>query len=212
MTELETIERAKMYMDKLSAGINPLDGARIPDGDIANHVRLSRCFRFISDILGRVIENGGVTPPPVKSKDKLSFSLTPEERSRFHFSTTPIPASEIAKRLNALTDRADMGKISYMKITVWLMDAGFLEPLTMPDGKDARRPTAAGNALGIPVEERTGATETYQVVVYDLQAQHFVVDNLEAIMAFDQIRLERQGQPWSPEEDTQLRELKVSEE
>lgn len=28
MTELEKIERAKMYMDKLANGINPIDGTR----------------------------------------------------------------------------------------------------------------------------------------------------------------------------------------
>ena len=31
MTELETLERAKMYMEKLANGINPIDGSVIPD-------------------------------------------------------------------------------------------------------------------------------------------------------------------------------------
>ena len=44
MTELETLERAKMYMDNLANGINPIDGSVIPDEDIVNNVRLSRCF------------------------------------------------------------------------------------------------------------------------------------------------------------------------
>ena len=42
MTELETLERAKMYLEKLANGINPIDGSVIPDGDIVNHVRSSR--------------------------------------------------------------------------------------------------------------------------------------------------------------------------
>ena len=44
MTELEKIERAKIYMDKLANGINPIDDSIIPDEDIINNVRLSRCF------------------------------------------------------------------------------------------------------------------------------------------------------------------------
>lgn len=43
MTELETLERAKMYLEKLANGINPIDGSVIPDGDIVNHVRISGC-------------------------------------------------------------------------------------------------------------------------------------------------------------------------
>lgn len=41
MTELEKIKRAKMYMDKLANGINPLDDTVVPDEDIVNQVRLS---------------------------------------------------------------------------------------------------------------------------------------------------------------------------
>ena len=44
MTELEKIAYAKMFIDKLANGINPLDDSKIPDGDIVNNVRLSRCF------------------------------------------------------------------------------------------------------------------------------------------------------------------------
>ena len=62
MTELETLERAKMYMEKLANGINPIDGSVIPDEDVVNNVRLSRCFFYVSDFLRQVIENGLVTP------------------------------------------------------------------------------------------------------------------------------------------------------
>ncbi len=51
MTELEKIERAKTYMEKLANGINPLDDTEAPDEDIINQVRLSRCFFFVSDVL-----------------------------------------------------------------------------------------------------------------------------------------------------------------
>lgn len=60
MTELEKIERAKMYMDKLANGINPIDESRAPNEDIINNVRLSSCFFYVSDILRQVIENGGI--------------------------------------------------------------------------------------------------------------------------------------------------------
>ena len=62
MTELETLERAKMYLEKLANGINPVDGIPVPDEDVINNVRLSRCFFYVADVLRQVIENGGVSP------------------------------------------------------------------------------------------------------------------------------------------------------
>ncbi|MBQ9769560.1 MAG: hypothetical protein IJW27_05085, partial [Clostridia bacterium] len=60
MTELEKIEYAKTFIDKLANGINPLDDSVINEEDIVNNVRLSRCFFFVSDILRQVIDNGGI--------------------------------------------------------------------------------------------------------------------------------------------------------
>ena len=42
MTELEMIERARMYVQKLANGVNPTDGSEAPDGDVVNDVRISR--------------------------------------------------------------------------------------------------------------------------------------------------------------------------
>ena len=56
MNEVEKIEYAKMFIDKLACGINPLDDTPIPDDDIANNVRLSRCFFYVSSILQKEIE------------------------------------------------------------------------------------------------------------------------------------------------------------
>ena len=83
MTELETLERAKMYLEKLANGINPIDGSVIPDGDIVNHVRISRCFFYVSDVLRQVIENGGVTAQ--KRDKKETFS----PQSQFPFRKSP---------------------------------------------------------------------------------------------------------------------------
>ena len=76
MTELEKIAYAKSFIDKLANGINPLDDTPIPDDDIANNVRLSRCFFYVSDILRQVYENGGVTSRSVLLKSRLRFLLS----------------------------------------------------------------------------------------------------------------------------------------
>nr|WP_326165693.1 hypothetical protein [uncultured Oscillibacter sp.] len=212
MTELEKIERAKMYMDKLANGINPIDDTVVSEKDIINNVRLSRCFFFVSDVLRQVIEHGGLTSSATTKKpEKLPFSLPYEKRNCFAFSEDPIPASEIAKRLNALIDDKAMKKTSYKTITSWLFEIGALAPAALPSGKQTKHPTPDGVKLGITVEERTGSQGPYQVVVYDIQAQHFILDNLDVMVEAAQAATEMRGKPWSQEQDDCLRTLYLKE-
>ena len=57
MTELDTIKRAKMYMEKLSQGVNPIDGTPVPEGDLTRNARMSRCFAYVAQVLDKVVTN-----------------------------------------------------------------------------------------------------------------------------------------------------------
>ena len=94
MTELEEIECAKVYMDKLANGINPVDDSVVPDDAVVNNVRLSRCFFFVADLLEQVIENGGIQPAETgKKAKKRPLEIPFEKRTQFEYSVKPIPAS-----------------------------------------------------------------------------------------------------------------------
>ena len=55
--------------------------------------------------------------------------------------------------------------------------------------------------------QRLGQNGEYTAVVYDRQAQQFILDNLDAIIAFNAAPLhENQGKQWTPEEDAYLRQ------
>ena len=152
MTELGKIKRAKMYMDKLANGINPIDDTAAPDEDIINQVRLSRCFFFVSDVLRQVIENGGTKPNTVgKNYPKLPLKVSLEQRNRFVYSEIPITASEIAKRVNALVNEENRQKLTYDDISAWLIEIGMLEFTSALDGKRTRRPTESGIKNGISI-------------------------------------------------------------
>ena len=55
MTELEIMQHAKGYLDKLAKGIDPLTDREVPENDIINNVRISRCLFYVSDVLRQVI-------------------------------------------------------------------------------------------------------------------------------------------------------------
>lgn len=205
MTELETMERAKMYMEKLANGIDPINGMPVPEEDVINNVRLSRCFFYVADVLRRVIENGGV--PSQKKERKRPFFLPVERRGDFAFSVQPMPVSVIVRRINDLSTDAGMTKLPYQVLRDWLIELGLLEEVSADDGTITMRPTQQGEELGIALERRMGQRGTYFVVVYDLHAQHFIMDHLDEIMEREHGNRENQGQPWLPEHDACLRDL-----
>ena len=205
MTELETLERAKMYMEKLANGINPIDGSTIPDEDVVNNVRLSRCFFYVADVLRQVIDNGGVVSQ--KSSKKKPFALSAEERAGFAFSDDPLTISEIVKRINDLATDENMTKLTAPMVTEWLVNIGVLFIEVNAEGKNVKRPSSQGISFGISVEARTSMNGPYSAVIYNRDAQQFVIDNLDAALDMYREKTENQGQPWSPEHDRCLLDL-----
>ena len=178
MTELEKIAYAKSFIDKLANGINPLDGRPIPEGDIANNVRLSRCFFYVSDILGQVYENGGVG----KVERTIPFSITTAQLAAFETSPYPISGSEISRKLAALVNNPLMKSFSVLKLNQWLIQKGLLYETTDPMGKPRKMPTEQGKSVGISAETKMGREGEYIAVLFDARAQRFVVNNIYEIL------------------------------
>lgn len=182
MTELEILQRAKMYMDKLAQGIDPITDREIPGDSILDNVRLARCFFYVSDILGQVIANGGVVG--VKSKPKLQpFAIDMEQLARVQISQEPVRITQLVDMISAVVEDPQMRKLKTTVITNWLEEKGFLEKQITPDGKSKRIPTQNGIRIGLFLQTRQGQYGEYQAVYYDPFAQQFVLDNLMAMMA-----------------------------
>ena len=207
MTELEIMQHAKNYLDQLAKGIDPLTGREAPENDVIRNVRISRCLSYVSDVLRQVIENGGVSGAPAKQKALAPYTLSFEDRSRYAFGEWPLSASQIAQRLNDLVDLRTMQKLKNTSITKFLLQSGLLFEEERPGGSKSKRPTESGRRLGVTTTQRMGQNGEYTAVVYDQQAQQFILDNLDAIIAINATPLhENQGKPWEPEEDAYLRQ------
>lgn len=178
MTELETVQRAKMYMDKLAQGFDPISGQELPEDSILNHVRLARCFFYVSGILEQVIQNGG----QVGTVQKTEFSITPDQLKTVPIAEHPIRITEFTNVLFLAVDNNAMKKLNPAKITNWLVAKGFLSTEPTPDGKSRRIPTAAGRNLGMITQVRQSRDGEYLAVYYDANAQRFLLDNLYAIL------------------------------
>ena len=190
MTELETLERARSYMAQLANGIDPITGREIPEDSVVNHVRISRCFFYVEDVLRRLVEQGGLEGKRSSGGQEL-FYLTQEQKERLPYFDQPVGIMDFVRMLNDQVDQQRVKKISAPVITRYLQESGFLEECLQADGRKSRLPTEAGYGIGLSVRTRQGERGEYAQVLYDLEAQHFLVDNLDAILLAWQERKNR---------------------
>lgn len=209
MTDLEIMQRARAYIEKMANGVNPITDQPVPDYETLNDVRISRCLFYVSDVLRQVIENGGEIGKK-KAAKKQPFMISQEQLRNFELSEKPISVSEVTRRINALKNSEEMANLKYKSITDYLMNAGMLQLIEFNDGSKAKEPTEMGRTIGISVEERFGQRGAYRVVLYNLDAQQFILDNMEGIIEIDHKPVpqrEMQGKPWTEDQEKTLLEL-----
>ena len=189
MTESEKIAYAKMFIDKLANGINPLDDTPIPDGDVANNIRLSRCFFYVSEILRQAVERERKKEKKKLEKElkknRVPLSLTEEELQKFEYTDFPINSTLLARKINALAGdlRAkNMARLSRRNITKWFINMGMIEWREWEDGKYKRYPTKAGEEAGLVLKYWNSNGKNSPIIEFSKEAQKLVIDNIEAVI------------------------------
>jgi hypothetical protein len=181
MTELEKMQRAKQYIEKLASGIDPITNKEVPNDSALNNVRLSRCFFYVADILNQVIENGGKVSRTTINK-KLPLELDWDVVRHIPVSEEPIYISRFTEKINDLIDNENMQGLRPVTITKWLVEKGFLKEETSTDGKKRKSPTEKGMQVGITGGMHNGQYGSYMAVFYNQGAQRFLLDNLKEIV------------------------------
>ena len=198
-TELETMKHAKEYIDKLANGIGPFSDKPVPDGDIINNVKLSRCFFYISGILEKVIENGGEAAKPqvteaVRPHKRGSVVITDEARAKFRCFINEVSLSTFTDMINKHIDSDVSVKLKGSAIADWLTVIGMLTEETLPNGKLKRVPTENGISEGIRLNEyfTPGGFPGYAIMLSPA-AQQFVLDNIDAIAEMNGLPREKRN-------------------
>lgn len=177
MTELEIMQRAKMYMDKLAQGIDPISDREVPEDSVLNNVRLARCFFYVSGILDQVIANGG------KVQREDAFHITEEELQRVRPTQEPIRITQFADLIMEAVNDPGRKRITPTLLTSWLIDKGFMSKQRDAAGKSKRLPTPMGEQLGLTVQSHHGQYGDYVAVYYSTEAQQFLLDHLLEILS-----------------------------
>lgn len=214
MTDIEKITFAKSYIDKMAQGINPLDGNPVPENDLINNVRISRCLYLVSQILDEACSQPEINT--VKPNATAPFRVTAEMTENFPFNESGMLLKDIIDYFNSCADNAGIKRLAKPALSEWLISNGYLQPVEKDNGKHYKLPTEKGNAAGITAEDRYGMYGVYTVVLYDRQAQKLIVDSLQSIADnyytnkkkfTPREGFENQGAGWGKEQDKKLTEL-----
>lgn len=182
MEELLKLKRAREYMQALSEGVDPLSGLEIPEDDVANQVRLCRCFAYVASVLDKVIQNGGAVGGGPRIVARLG--LTEEQKQAVELSGRPIGITELAKRILAAAGVDRMRGVSGVHMAAWLLEKGFLEEEFDDEGELQRVPSETGTALGITKIMRETTYGVKSMNLYSQEAQQFILDNLDEILCW----------------------------
>jgi len=178
--ELERLRYMKTCMDSLAEGVDPTSGEVLPNDALVNNVHLSRCFSLVSDILRRVIENGGVVGQ--RRRTALPpFSLPSDMHNQVEITAELTMIRRFTDRINGLVDVSTMRKLKVTALTSWLVKNGYLVEEVVND-KKRKIPTKQGEELGILAEPREGQYGNYLAILYNENAQRLLVSNLDQII------------------------------
>lgn len=177
--DLTKLDIAIKYIERMAEGKNPVTNQDIIEETIVNDPNVIRCLFFIIDVLKQVQANGGVITSNTKSKkEKFPFETTKDFVFRKDNSI-----SYIMQQVNEPIEGKNIKKLSYVKVTKWLKEQGYLtEEEDKELNKKVTLPTEKGKEIGIYTEKRERLVgPSYIVVMYNEEAQYFIVNHLEEI-------------------------------
>ena len=174
--DITKLEVAIKYIERMAEGSNPVNNQPLEDDAVLNNPNVVRCLYFVTDVLKAVRANDGVIGRKrKKEQEPFPFEILSEFRYR---SDTSI--SHLMQQINEPIEDKDIKKISYNSVTKGLKLLGYLEEKYNDElKKNITMPTPRGEAIGLYCEKRTPTNgRTYFIVMYNEQAQYFIVNNL----------------------------------
>lgn len=181
MNEINKLKRAKLYMDKLSNGIDPNSGMRVHEDDIVRDSRVIACFEYISRVLQWEIEAFENKPVKSEKRSQQRVYITDEQFTELQLNYGECRVSDITKEINRVIADNCTKKMQAAWINDWLESIGMI----CRNENGRRMATSAGKDLGITSHLQIRSQgEEYYLNLYSVQAQSFIYDNLNAIISY----------------------------
>jgi hypothetical protein len=178
---ISDLKTSKDYLDKLIEGINPVNGKPISPKEVIYDYKVSRQLEFLSDYIKMEIKNledKNSIGQNSKDDDVLDeFEITNVEKLKFEKSEVPLTMADICNKLNALRTSSKMRKLKGISAIEVLQKYGMI---TRENRKV--KATEKGTALGIITKEIISNGQANTRVLYDKNAQQFILDKIDEII------------------------------
>lgn len=181
VSDIEKLYKMRDYSDQLSKGIDPTSGIAFPDDSIMNLSKIKNHNKEVCKLIDSIII--AASRRTTVEARKIPFFMLKEAKESFqYFEEYPVTISMLCNRLNECVMNG-MSKVRPMVITRGLTNLGYLEEISQEGEESFKVPTESGLMIGISKERRKNQYgNEYSVNLYDLQAQKFVVTNIEDIL------------------------------
>jgi hypothetical protein len=177
-SEFDRIEKAKVVLQKIAKGVDPLTGELIDENSFLNDTRIIRCFYFVSEILDSVL-NGTYS---IHGNKLPNFIITPEQKSRVQFSPGKIGVNEFSKNINECIDLSKSKKLTGVELNKRLKNMGLLSEIPTENSKSRTTLNDNSPKYGFETERKSYNGVEYEKVVINDIGKKYLLDNIETIM------------------------------
>ena len=192
------IERAEMYIRKLSCGVNPITDEILPEGDSCKQERISKCLAFVASLLQQQLNHDQIAPltntaqatqtnKPAAKKEKKpmqELAIDAEALTRYRFFDYPVSISRVVRNINELLpQKGVMNHLLYADVANFLVQEGILSRQATEDGKEANLPTALGESYGFEKGESDLRGHHNIYTQCGQKAQQYILDNIQKCVA-----------------------------
>ncbi len=190
VVDTRKLEIAIQYLQRIAEGHNPVNNIPVDDDSVIKNPNVVRCMLFIKEVLEEVKRNDGyIGRRPRTNRDSSKQEYPLEALKEFRYSEDK-SVTRLVDQINNLADMTVYQRITYIPITAWLKQNGYLgEEQTEENGKKRTVVTDKGREAGIKSELRRNAKDQeYVYITYGRTAQEFIVSNMDKILSLDAMR------------------------
>ena len=180
--DMNKLDVAIKYIRRMAEGKNPVNNQE-PEDNVLENANVIRCLYFVAGVLEQVRDNGGVITKQTGQKKAKKETFSYEVLKEFQYRNDK-PISHFVRQINESVEEDKMQKLSYKKIKMALIAEGHLfEQYDAEREKNTMLPTQKGKEIGMYIEQRESSSgNKYNIVMYDKNAQIFLIENLERLL------------------------------
>lgn len=182
--DLTKLNVAIRYVERIADGCNPVNNTPLETDDVLNNQNIIRCMYFIKEVLEEVRRNDGVISGRKAKAEAMPFPV--EVLDEFEYQEDKSITHVLRQIFEPVAD-SNVKKMSAVKINTLLLEDGYLAEEENPGtGKTRKVVTPQGKELGIYMMEREFNGRVYEAVMYNKNAQEYVVKRIRKLTEAEQ--------------------------